>query len=79
MSKRNIQAELDERREDLAQWRAARRALSQAKSYVIGNRTLTRANYSEVRQAIIDIEIEISQLENNMGSYMRIVTAVPRG
>lgn len=69
--------ELEDRKAELAAWRAARRALSLGKSYQIGNRTLTRLNYSEVRQAIQDLEAEISNIEQDMKSYMRVSVGIP--
>lgn len=71
------QAELAQLYDDLQMWREARRALSTGKSYQIGNCTLTRANMNEIRQAIVDIKNEISQLENDAQSYIKIVTAIP--
>lgn len=69
--------ELQTLKDELSDWKAARRALSLRKSYQIGNRTLTMLNYSEVRQAIIDLEIEISNLERDTKSYMRTAVGIP--
>ena len=69
--------ELRDLKEELSMWKAARRALSLSKSYQINGRTLTRANYSEVRQAILDLEVEISQVQKDMQSYMRVIRVTP--
>lgn len=50
--------------------------LSGAQSYSLGTRTLTRANLSEIRAAIRQLEQEVSSLEAK--SARRAVAAVPR-
>lgn len=70
--------QLEDLKDELADWRMARRALAQGKSYTINGRTLTRSNYSEVRQAILDIEAEITNIEDDTKSYMRVWSGVPR-
>lgn len=74
---KNKEQELQELKADLAMWKAARRALTLSKSYQINGRTLTRANYSEIRQAILDLEVEISQTEKDMQSHMRVMRVIP--
>ena len=43
---------VDECKQHLAQWKAASLAVSGSKSYTIGGRTLTRANWSEIEDAL---------------------------
>lgn len=69
--------ELQDIRETLADYRAARRALALGKSYQIGSRTLTRLNYNEIRLAIHDLEIELANLEQGATSCMRITVGIP--
>lgn len=77
LSLNDKEQELIELKEDLRLWKAARRALSLSKSYQINGRMLTRVNYLEVRQAVLDLEIEISQIEKDMQSYMRVIKVIP--
>lgn len=52
---------------------AERKILSSGAEYQIGNRRLTRANLSEIRAVIDDLQAEIESLENPQGR-IRAVT-----
>lgn len=43
---------VEECREQLSNWKAASIAVSSSKSYAIGGRTLTRADWSEIKDAL---------------------------
>ncbi len=58
-----------------AYYRAEMAVLS-GQSYKIGTKSLTRADLSEIRKAISEIEIEISNVEN--GGKRRIFRGLPR-
>ena len=59
---------VEECREQLAQWKAASIAASNSKSYTIGGRTLTRANWSEIKDALTYWGRELKNAEAAAGN-----------
>lgn len=55
----------------LNMYREAERAVLLGQSYTIGNRSLTRANLSEIRKAISDLVEELDQLEGKPRGYSK--------
>jgi hypothetical protein len=55
---------------------AAEAAVLKGQSYSIGNRTLTRADLTEIRKAITDLYGDKLQLER--GNKVRVQRVVPR-
>ena len=51
----------------------AERKVLRGQSYTLGNRPLTRANLSEIRKAIKDLENELEQLEGRSRGFSRRV------
>ena len=51
----------------------AERKVLRGPSYTLGNRQLTRANLSEIRKAIKDLENELEQLEGRSRGFSRRV------
>ena len=51
----------------------AERKVLRGQSYTLGNRQLTRANLSEIRKAIKDLENELEQLEGRLRGFSRRV------
>ena len=51
----------------------AERKVLRGQSYTLGNRQLTRANLSEIRKAIKDLENELEQLEGRSRGFSRRV------
>lgn len=63
---------LEEARENLRIWLEAERAIANAQSYTISNRSLTKANLSEVAKRITYWENKVAELEmTNIGKRMR--------
>lgn len=64
----------------LEEWLEAELALTTAQSYTLRNRTLTRANLTEVRNSIKFWNDKVNELENikNTGGRNRIRRVVPR-
>ena len=51
----------------------AERKVLRGQSYTLGNRQLTRANLSEIRKAIKDLENELEQLTGRSRGFSRRV------
>lgn len=51
----------------------AERNVLRGQSYTLGNRQLTRANLSEIRRAIKELENELEQLEGRSRGFSRRV------
>ncbi|MEY9975744.1 DUF6148 family protein [Lysinibacillus sp. RC79] len=63
---------LEEAQENLRIWLEAERAIANAQSYTISNRSLTKANLSEVAKRISYWENKVSELEmTQKGKRMR--------
>ncbi len=64
----------------LEEWLEAELVLTTAQSYTLRNRTLTRANLTEVRNSIKFWNDKVNELENikNIGGRNRIRRVVPR-
>lgn len=58
---------VEECHEQLAKWKAASIAVSNSKSYTIGGRTLTRANWSEIKDALTYWGRELANAEAAAG------------
>ncbi|MBR1728517.1 MAG: hypothetical protein IJ728_03225 [Selenomonadaceae bacterium] len=56
--------------------RAEEAILNGAQSYTIGNRSLTRANLSEIRKMIDDLQEEIESLEGKPKGYTRRIVLI---
>lgn len=69
---------LEEARENLQLWLSAERAAASGKSYTIGNRSLTRADLSDIADRIRFWRAEVARLEYGRGAGMRVLQAVPR-
>lgn len=71
---------LEKAKEHLDAWLEAEMAVTTGQSYTIGSRTLTRANLTEIRNAITYWDGKISQLENiqKTGGRNRVRRVVPR-
>ena len=54
-------------------YEAERQILSGAQSYKLGDRELRRADLSQIRSAITDIQNQIALLENGQGMMKRAV------
>lgn len=54
---------LETARESLQMWLEAERAIANAQSYTIGNRSLTRANLAEITKRIQYWENRVTELE----------------
>lgn len=54
---------LEEAQENLRVWLEAERAIANAQSYTISNRSLTKANLSEVAKRIIYWQNKVAELE----------------
>jgi hypothetical protein len=67
-------ARITETRARLSQYIAAETAVLQGQAYSMGQRSLTRADLSEIRKAIIDLYAEINALE---GGSIRLQRVVP--
>ncbi len=67
-------------RRHLEEWLEAELVLTTAQSYTLRNRTLTRANLTEVRNSIKFWNDKVNELENikNTGGRNRIRRVVPR-
>jgi len=63
-----------ETRTRLSRYIAAETAVLQGQAYSIGPRSLTRADLSEIRKAIIDLYAELNTLE---GGSIRLQRVVP--
>lgn len=61
----------------LADWKAAYKAASTGKSYMIQGRTLTRYDLSDIRSQISYLQGELSALDGRRGS-LRVIMRVPR-
>lgn len=75
---RGITAEIAEKH--LNEWLEAELAVCTGQSYTIGSRVLTRANLTEIRNAITYWQGWLSKLENTAksGGRNRIIRIVPR-
>lgn len=63
---------LEEAQENLSIWLEAERAIANAQSYTISNRSLTKANLSEVAKRITYWENKVAELEmTNKGKRIR--------
>lgn len=64
----------------LEEWLEAELVLTTAQSYTLRNRTLTRANLTEIRNSIKFWNDKVNELENikNTGGRNRIRRIVPR-
>jgi hypothetical protein len=65
---------ITETRARLSQYIAAETAVLQGQAYSMGQRSLTRADLSEIRKAIVDLYAEINSLE---GGAIRLQRVVP--
>jgi hypothetical protein len=63
-----------ESRARLTRYIAAETAVLQGQAYSMGQRSLTRADLSEIRKAIVDLYAEINSLE---GGSIRLQRVVP--
>jgi len=61
----------------LALYYQAEEKILQGQSYSIGTRSLTRANLSEVRNEIKELESKISALENRGTTKRKVARIVP--
>lgn len=61
-------------------WMEAEEAIASSQSYILGKRSLTRANLAEVLKMIEYYENKVTQLENllNRGGRNRFHHAIPR-
>ena len=68
-------------REQLAQWKAASIAASNSKSYQIGGRTLTRANWDEIEKALTfwAKQLAIAEAEQFGSRGVRMRRVIPHG
>ena len=68
-------------REQLANWKAASIAVSQSKSYTIGGRTLTRANWDEIEKALTfwAKQLDIAEAEQFGFRGVRMRRIIPHG
>lgn len=69
---------LDEARSTLQLWLQAERACASGKSYTIGNRSLTRADLSDIVERIKFWRSECARLSAGTAPGMRVLRAVPR-
>ena len=71
---------LETAQKHLDAWLEAEMAVTNAQSYTIGSRTLTKANLAEIRKAIEYWSDKIAELENlkKYGGRNRAYRAVPR-
>lgn len=69
---------LDTYRSRLMQYYAAEEKILEGQSYSIGSRSLTRANLSEVRKMINELESKISALENRGTTKRKVARIIPR-
>lgn len=67
-SRQGIQAELDS-------WYAARAAVARNQAYTIKDRSLTRANLSDINDTIAGLEAELARVDT--GGAARIYYGVP--
>jgi len=65
---------ITETRTRLSQYIAAETAVLQGQAYSMRQRSLTRADLSEIRKAIVDLYAEINSLE---GGSIRLQRVVP--
>lgn len=70
--------EVQELKDELKEWKDARRALASAQSYTLGKRSLTRASLREVRSMITELENELEDLYHCRGRGARVIIAIPR-
>lgn len=71
---------LETAKKHLDAWLEAEMTVTTGQSYTIGSRTLTRANLTEIRNAIDYWNGKVNQLENvqQTGSRNRVRRVVPR-
>lgn len=71
---------LETAKEHLSAWLKAEMEVTTGQSYKIGSRTLTRANLTEIRNAIDYWNGKVNQLENvaKTGGRNRVRRVVPR-
>ncbi len=62
----------------LMQYYAAEEKILEGQAYSIGSRSLTRANLSEVRAAIRELESKINALETRGTTKRKVVRVIPR-
>lgn len=62
----------------LMQYYAAEEKILEGQAYSIGSRSLTRANLSEVRAAIKELEGKINALETRGTTKRKVVRVIPR-
>lgn len=71
-------AELTQAQTMLAAYIAAEQAVLTGQSYTIGQRSLTRANLSEIRKGRNDWQAAVNRLVNGSGQGPRVTRIVPR-
>ena len=71
---------LETAKKHLDAWLEAEMAVTNAQSYTIGSRTMTKANLGEIRQSIEYWQKKVNVLENaaKYGGRNRVRRAVPR-
>jgi hypothetical protein len=71
---------LETAKKHLDAWLEAEMAVTNAQSYTIGSRTMTKANLSEIRKAIEYWQNKVTQLENiqKSGGRNSVKRFVPR-
>lgn len=69
---------LERLRKTLNSYYECEEAILVNQSYSIGSRSLTRANLSEVRAAIKDIENEIAAIERRGNNKRKVARIIPR-
>jgi hypothetical protein len=72
------QIRLDTYRNRLTLYYKAEEKILEGQSYSIGSRSLTRANLSEVRAEIKDLEGKISALESTGTTKRKVARIIPR-
>lgn len=80
MEKKKYGISLDTAQRHLDQWLEAEAAVTTNQSYTVGNRSLTRANLSDIRRQIEYWEKKVKELEikENGGRRNRMYSIVPR-
>lgn len=69
---------LTQAQEHLANWLQAEADVATGQSYTIGDRMLTRAHLSEIRQQITFWRNEITRLQSGRGAGARVLRIIPR-
>lgn len=72
---------VQECRDQLAKWKAASIAVSESKSYTIGGRSLTRADWSDIEKALNfwGKHLEAAEAAQNGSRGVRMRRIVPHG